>query len=572
MRTGPSSFVMASPTIGPRMSWLTSRSWSAACTTITMPTKRERSAPIRSVSVPTRTICTTTRWRSAGTKAAARTVAKKRRVASPRTWRPSRRLAPRRASAPGGRGARPIASTAMGPVLRRGRELQVPGGDEPAVLAGREPPEEVPVARAVGARVPAHDTVERRPQGEEPRVLREEAVQERRRLAEDAPVVSLAAEPGEHRGEGLAVARGLVHERLAPPEELEHAPALVVVVVHVLGFSPVDGPGVEPRRDAPHVAPSVEGEDPPDLPVAVAEPPLAKHQRPGRADALGPLPLVDGERVGEEAVAAHAAPGAVDGGEEGQVDAPALPAVAGHQALAADVEGPEHEARPLLADDLPRAVEGQHAEPAAARPAVGGDEREGVVPPLDPRLGESEVGGEHHHPHALVAEEVVEVQIEGGDRELAPALGARAVEDEREEREAARPRVRPSRLALRGRRRGAGARTVGEEEQAQALVVVLPARRDERVEDVGAVVVPGAAPLVQAEQGADQEVAGLGRAPELDQGAEGRHAHVARGLVARVAEKRPQLHVERCRAAREGERQRDRRAPGAAPSTGRTQP
>src|SRR5437763_46018 len=181
-----------------------------------MPTKSERSAPMKSVSVPTRTICTTTRWRSAGTKAAARTVAKKRRVASPRTWRPSRRLAPRRASAPGGRGARPIASTAMGPVLRRGRELQVPGGDEPAVLAGREPPEEVPVARAVGARVPAHDTVERRPQGEEPRVLREEAVQERRRLAEGAPVVSLAAEPGEHRGEGLAVARGLVHQRLAP--------------------------------------------------------------------------------------------------------------------------------------------------------------------------------------------------------------------------------------------------------------------------------------------------------------------------------------------------------------------
>src|SRR6266704_3270579 len=491
-----------------------------------MPTKRERSAPMSSVSVPTRTICRTTRWRSAGTKAAARTVAKKRRVASPRTWRPSRRLAPRRVSAPGGRGAWPSASTAMG-------KLQVPGAAEPAAL-------------------------------------REQAVEERRRLAEGAPVVLLAAQPREHRRDHLVVARGLVHERLTPPEELEHAPALVVVVVHVLGLSPVGGPGVEARRDALHVAPTVEGEDPPDLPVALAEPPLTKHERPGRADALGPLALVDGVRVGDEPVAAHAAPGAVDGGEERQIEAAALPAVAGHQALAADVEGPEHVARPLLADDLPRTVEGQHVEPAAAGPAVGGDEREGVVAPLDSRLGEPQVGREHHHPHAPVAGEVVEVQVEGCHRELAAALGARAVEDEREECEAARPLGRRRRLLRRGRDPGAGA--VGEEEQAEGLVVLLPARRGERVEDVGAVVVPGAVPLVQAEEGTEEEVAGLGRAPELDQGAEDRAAHVARGLVARVAHERPQLDVERRGAGGEGERQRDRRAAGAPSATERTQP
>src|SRR5205823_2516287 len=361
-----------------------------------MPTKSERSAPMKSVSVPTRTICTTTRWRSAGTKAAARTVAKKRRVASPRIWRPSRRLAPRRARIPDRRGAWPTASTAMRAVLRLGPELQVPGAEEPAVLARREPPGETPVARAVGARVPAHETVERRPQGEEPAVLREQAVEERRRLAEGAPVVLLAAQPREHGGDHLVVARGLVHERLTPPEELEHAPALVVVVVHVLELSPVGGPGVEARRDAPHVAPTVEGEDPPDLPVALAEPPLAKHERPGRADALGPLALVDRVRVGEEAVAAHAAPGAVDGGE------------------------------------------------------------------------------------------VVEVQVEGCHRELAAALRAGAVEDEREEREAARPLGRRRRLLRRGR--GPGAGTVGEEEQTEGLVVLLPARRGERVEDVGAVI------------------------------------------------------------------------------------
>src|SRR5881392_2057271 len=534
-----------------------------------MPTKSERSAPMKSVSVPTRTICTTTRWRSAGTKAAARTVAKKRRVASPRIWRPSRRLAPRRARMPERRGAWRTASTAMRALLRLGPELQVPGAAQPAVLARREPPEEAPVACAVGARVPAHQPVERRPQGEEPAVLREQAVEERRRLAEGAPVVLLAAQPREHGGDHLVVARGLVHERLTPPEELEHAPALVVVVVHVLGLSPVGGPGVEARRDAPYVAPTVEGEDPPDLPVALAEPPLAKHERPGRADALGPLALVDRVRVGEEAVAAHAAPGAVDGGEERQVEAPALPAVAGHQALAADVEGPEDVARALLSDDLPRPVERQHVEPAAAGPAVGGDEREAIVPPLDLRLGELEVSGEHHHPHAPVAGEVVEVQVEGCHRELAAALRAGAVEDEREEREAARPLGRRRRLLRCGRGPGAGA--VGEEEQAEGLVVLLPARRGERVEDVGAVIVPGAAPLVQAEEGADQEVAGLGRTPELDQGAEGRHAHVARGLVAGVAQERPQLHVERRGAGGEDERQRDHRA-ARAPSSERTQP
>src|SRR5881296_706197 len=162
-----------------------------------MPTKSERSAPMRSVSVPTRTICTTTRCRSAGPKAAARTAAKKRRVASPRIWRPSRRLAPMRARMPERRGTWPTASTAMRAVLL-GPELQVPGAAQPPVLARREPPDEVPVAGAVGARVPAHHPVERRPQGEDPAVLREQAVEEGRRLAEGAPVVLLAPQPREH--------------------------------------------------------------------------------------------------------------------------------------------------------------------------------------------------------------------------------------------------------------------------------------------------------------------------------------------------------------------------------------
>jgi len=50
-----------------------------------MPTKRESNAPIQSVSVPTRTICTTIRWRSGGAALMLRTAAKKSDVASPST-------------------------------------------------------------------------------------------------------------------------------------------------------------------------------------------------------------------------------------------------------------------------------------------------------------------------------------------------------------------------------------------------------------------------------------------------------------------------------------------------------
>jgi hypothetical protein len=53
------------------MSWLMSATWSAACTTSTMPTKRESRAPIQSVSVPTRIIWTTIRCRSRARGAAA---------------------------------------------------------------------------------------------------------------------------------------------------------------------------------------------------------------------------------------------------------------------------------------------------------------------------------------------------------------------------------------------------------------------------------------------------------------------------------------------------------------------
>src|SRR5262245_59358132 len=150
-----------------------------------MPTKRESNAPIQSVSVPTRTICTTARWRSVDPARSERRTAKKRDVASPSTWRTSRMVAPRRAKGlrPGERGS---ASTAMGrSPLARGRpaEVEVYRAEQAAVLAGDEAPEEVPVVVPVGLRLPAEDAVEGGPDGQDPAVPGEHAVGERRGLA-----------------------------------------------------------------------------------------------------------------------------------------------------------------------------------------------------------------------------------------------------------------------------------------------------------------------------------------------------------------------------------------------------
>src|SRR5262245_19176908 len=129
-----------------------------------MPTNMESNAPIQSVSVPTRTICTTTRWRSVGAARMARMTAKKRDVASPSTWRTCRMVAPSRVKglALGERGR---ASTAMGrsPAVRGRTEVEVHGAEQPAILAGEEAPEDVPVLAPVGLRLPAEEAVERCP-------------------------------------------------------------------------------------------------------------------------------------------------------------------------------------------------------------------------------------------------------------------------------------------------------------------------------------------------------------------------------------------------------------------------
>src|SRR5439155_4164 len=370
-----------------------------------MPTKIERRAPIDRVSVPTRTICTTTRCRSIGAKAEARTVAAKSEAASPSTWRRSRRPAPRRPSGPGRRGTRPTASTAM--VVA---PFEMPGADQPVPLARDEPPGHVPHAGAIRLGVPAVESVERRPQGEHPAVLRQHAVEERRHLS-------------------------------------------------------------------------------------------------------GPPP-VHGVRVEEDAIEAAPAAGAVDGGDEREVDPRALPAVARHEPLAPDVKRPQDVARPLGAERLLAPVNGPEPEAAPGRSADGRDEREREEAALEPRLGEPEVRGEQDHADALEAVKVGHVEVEGQDAEVGPERGAGAVEDEGEELEAGRPRGRA------GLRLGRRAVAVREEEEAEGLVAVLPAGRDEREEDVGLVVALPAALLAEPEQRADAEVTRLGRAGELQDRAE----------------------------------------------------
>src|SRR5262249_48242729 len=66
--TGPISFVMARPTMGPSTLWLTLRSWSADWTTSTIPTKSDSVAAIGALSVPMSTSCATMRSRSGEAK------------------------------------------------------------------------------------------------------------------------------------------------------------------------------------------------------------------------------------------------------------------------------------------------------------------------------------------------------------------------------------------------------------------------------------------------------------------------------------------------------------------------
>src|SRR5207244_12824380 len=268
-----------------------------------MPTKIERRAPIDRVSVPTRTICTTTRCRSIGAKAEARTAAAKSEAASARTWRRSRGPAPRRPSGPGPRGTRPTASTAM--VVA---PFEMPGADQPIPRARDEPPGHVPRAGAIRLGVPAVESIERRPQGEHPAVLRQHAVEERRHLSGPPPVNLDAPAHGEERREALAVPGGLVRLPLPPPKDQHGVVALVVEVLHVLAADAVGRPRVEARRDGRAVGTSIERGETPDAICGLAEGALAIDERERAAAPLGRVRFVQG--WGGEGTSVTAAPAA----------------------------------------------------------------------------------------------------------------------------------------------------------------------------------------------------------------------------------------------------------------------
>src|SRR5436305_1652839 len=152
---------------------------------------------------------------------------------------------------------------------------------------------------------------------------------------------------GTARREALAVPGGLFRLPLPPPQDQHGVVALVVEVLHVLAANAVGRPRVEARRDGRAVGTSIERGETPDAICGLAEGALAIDERERAADPLVRLPLVHGVRVEEDAIEAAPAAGAVDGGDEREVDTRALPAVARHEPLAPDVKRPQDVARPL---------------------------------------------------------------------------------------------------------------------------------------------------------------------------------------------------------------------------------
>src|SRR5688572_19677453 len=394
-----------------------------------MPTNRESRAAMGSVSVPMRTSCATTRRRSCSVRGTARTAPTRRVAISPSNWSISRMPAPSRPSTPGSRGRVPIASIAIVPI-------QVPGTEEVPVLARRESVEQVPVADALagigGPRVPACEGVERRPRAQDAAVLRHQAVEDGRGLAEPPAVLVDVAEEREERVQPL-VPPAVVVERLPAPEEEERVTSRVESIVRLLALHAVGRPRPEAGRDAVAVAAAVERREAPRVVLVRADTLRAHDERPRRRGHLAVLAAVDGVHVRDGAPGTTRPGLAVDGRPDGEVHPAPLPAVARHQHLAPDVERPEHVVRTLAAGDLLAPVERPHARAVTVLAADGRVEREGHEAALHPRLGQLEVGGEHHRPHALPAGEVLQVEPEGEDRQAGAVLWLVAVEEEREQ-------------------------------------------------------------------------------------------------------------------------------------------
>src|SRR5262245_10838114 len=308
--TGPISFVIASPTIGPSTVWLTLRSWSADWTTRTMPTKSDRVAAIGSVSAPARASCSTMRSRSVAPNRICRTAAAQSWTPSPVSCRPERMPAPIRVVKPGRRVAASVATR----LLPARRQIDEPGRAQPPALARCQAPEHVPVEGTVRTGVPAEHAPQGCPHGEHAAVCRQQAVDQCRNLTGGTAVARVAAQHAEDRVEAARAPGVLVPLALPPPQHQNAiAPPEVEVAVVLLG-RPVERPEIEVGADAVAVAAAVDRRQPPDAPGFIAQPALAEHHRPGCAGGLGAEPVVHGMRVGEHAVPAAGAQLAVERG------------------------------------------------------------------------------------------------------------------------------------------------------------------------------------------------------------------------------------------------------------------
>ena len=210
--------------------------------------------------------------------------------------------------------------------------------------------------------------------------------------------------------------------------------------------------------------------------------------------------------------------------------------------LAPDVEGPQHEtglreAGVVDVADRLVAVDRPHAVPARVVAADVAEERIQPVAAADVLLLGAEIRGEKDHPHALVAELVLEVGVHGHQRRAAPALAVPVVEVDGQGTEVLAGECLPV-----GRRGGA---VVNEPaDAARRLLLGAPARDDERVEHAHLVVVPDAR-LADREQGSHDDGAVRGVAAVLEERAEHLDAARARLRIRLVVEERPELQLAR---------------------------
>src|SRR5262249_11730505 len=104
----------------------------------------------------------------------------------------------------------------------------------------------------------------------------------------------------------------------------------------------------------------------------------------------------------------------------------------------ADVERPTDVTGFIVRTEHRVAPEWPEAKARARSPSYAREERKGEPSPLVEGLVELEKEREQKHLHALIAEEVLEVRVEGDQRERRPDRGRAVIEDKRKDRQLSR--------------------------------------------------------------------------------------------------------------------------------------